>query len=80
MWKYCRIFDSIDKNVTHGSLHMPTYGGGTARSEYEVLTGNSITFLPSGCVPYELYVPDSGVWNGRYSEISGILHNCHASQ
>ena len=47
---------SIDKNVTHGSLHMPTYGGGTARSEYEVLTGNSITFLPSGCVPYELYV------------------------
>ena len=42
---------------------MPTYGGGTARSEYEVLTGNSITFLPSGCVPYELYVrtPEYGM-------------------
>ena len=54
---------SIDKNVTYGSLHMPTYGGGTARSEYEALTGNSITFLPSGCVPYELYVrtPEYGM-------------------
>ena len=54
---------SIDKNVTYGSLHMPTYGGGTARSEYEALTGNSITFLPSGCVPYELYIrtPEYGM-------------------
>ena len=54
---------SLDKNVIHGSLHMPTYGGGTARSEYEALTGNSITFLPSGCVPYELYTrtPEYGM-------------------
>lgn len=49
---------SMDENVKHGNLHVPTYGGGTAKSEYEALTGNSISFLPSGSVPYELYVRD----------------------
>ena len=54
---------SLDKNVKHGNLHMPTFGGGTARSEYEALTGNSMTFLPAGCVPYQLYVrePEYGM-------------------
>ena len=49
---------NLDENVKHGHLHMPTYGGGTARSEYEALTGNSISFLPAGSVPYQLYVRD----------------------
>ena len=49
---------SMDKNVKKGQLHVPTFGGGTARSEYEALTGNSIQFLPSGSVPYQLYVRD----------------------
>ena len=54
---------SMNKNVKHGMLHMPTFGGGTARSEYEALTGNSIQFLPSGSVPYQLYVrnPEYGM-------------------
>lgn len=49
---------SMNKNVKHGQLHVPTFGGGTARSEYEALTGNSIQFLPTGSVPYQLYVRD----------------------
>ena len=49
---------SMNKNVKHGQMHVPTFGGGTARSEYEALTGNSIQFLPSGSVPYQLYVRD----------------------
>ena len=49
---------SLNKNVKHGQLHVPTFGAGTARSEYEALTGNSMSFLPSGSVPYQLYVRD----------------------
>lgn len=49
---------SLNKNVTYGKLHVPTFGGGTARSEYEALTGNSIQFFPAACQPYELYVRD----------------------
>ena len=54
---------SMNKNVKHGQIHVPTFGGGTARSEYEALTGNSIQFLPSGSVPYQLYVrnPEYGM-------------------
>lgn len=49
---------SLNKNVKHGQMHVPTFGAGTARSEYEALTGNSMSFLPSGSVPYQLYVRD----------------------
>lgn len=49
---------SLSENVKHGQLHVPTFGGGTARSEYEALTGNSMYFLPAGSVPYQLYVGD----------------------
>lgn len=49
---------SLNENVKHGQLHVPTFGGGTARSEYEALTGNSMYFLPAGSVPYQLYVGD----------------------
>lgn len=47
---------SLNENVKHGLLHVPTFGGGTARSEYEALSGNSMYFLPAGSVPYQLYV------------------------
>lgn len=49
---------SLNQNVKHGQLHVHTFGGGTARSEYEALTGNSMAFLPAGSVPYQLYVRD----------------------
>ena len=49
---------SLNRNVKKGQLHVPTFGGGTARTEYEALTGNSMSFLPSGSVPYQLYVRD----------------------
>ena len=48
----------LNQNVKHGQIHVHTFGGGTARSEYEALTGNSMAFLPAGSVPYQLYVRD----------------------
>lgn len=35
------FIDGLQENVTRGWLFVPTFGGGTAHSEYEVLTGNS---------------------------------------
>ena len=43
-------------NVIHGDLCVSTYGGGTANSEFEFLTGNSMTFFPNGSIPYQQYV------------------------
>jgi phosphoglycerol transferase MdoB-like AlkP superfamily enzyme len=34
----------------------PNIGGGTANSEFEVLTGLSLAFLPAGAIPYQQYV------------------------
>lgn len=34
----------------------PQFGGGTSNVEFEVLTGFSTSFLPSGSVPYQQYI------------------------
>jgi phosphoglycerol transferase MdoB-like AlkP superfamily enzyme len=39
-----------------GWLLSPTFGGGTSNVEFEVLTGLSNAFLPSGSVPYQQYI------------------------
>lgn len=48
--------DSMQENTQKGALYVSTYGGGTANSEFEFLTGNSMAFLPTGSVPYLQYV------------------------
>lgn len=39
-----------------GYLLSPQFGGGTSNSEFEVLTGYSMSFLPSGSIPYQQYI------------------------
>ena len=39
-----------------GKLIVSVFGGGTANTEYEFLTGNSTAFLPEGSTPYLQYV------------------------
>lgn len=43
-------------NVVTGYLNVSVLGGNTANTEYEFLTGNSMAFLPAGCVPYQQYM------------------------
>ena len=45
-------------NVVHGDLCVSVYGGGTANSEFEFLTGNSMAFFPIGSIPYQQYIED----------------------
>lgn len=37
--------DQMSENVTKGWVRVPTFGGGTASTEYEMLTGNSVELL-----------------------------------
>ncbi|WP_052455792.1 LTA synthase family protein [Bhargavaea cecembensis] len=44
------------RDLQSGWFLAPVFGGGTANSEFEVLTGMTNTFLPNGSVPYQQYV------------------------
>lgn len=48
-------FKSISDCVSRGKLYVSAYGGGTANTEYEFLTGNSMANLGSGVYPYTIY-------------------------
>ncbi len=41
-----------------GTMVSCTFGGGTVRPEFEILTGVTTSMLPSGSVPYQQYVFD----------------------
>lgn len=49
-------FRKLQKEYTSGYVLSPQYGGLTANVEFEVLTGNSTSFLPSGSVPYQQFI------------------------
>lgn len=44
------------ENVVSGYMEASVLGGNTANTEYEFLTGDSMAFLPQGCIPYQQYV------------------------
>ena len=44
-----------DHTIT-GYAQVSVCGGNTANSEFEFLTGNTMSFLPSGSIPYQQYI------------------------
>lgn len=48
--------DSLSKNTVKGTLYSSVYGGNTANSEYEFLTGCSIAYFSERVVPYQLFM------------------------
>ena len=52
------FLDSLMKKTLSGYAYSSIFGGTTANSEYEFLTGNATAFLPEGSVPYQLYVDE----------------------
>ncbi|MBS0381428.1 MAG: LTA synthase family protein [Proteobacteria bacterium] len=42
----------LEQHGTSGQLHVPTFGGGTIRTEFEVLTGLSLRYFPDVQFPY----------------------------
>ncbi|AFM39741.1 phosphoglycerol transferase family protein, alkaline phosphatase superfamily [Desulfosporosinus acidiphilus SJ4] len=50
------FFHSLQKSQTSGTMLSAVYGGGTANTEFEALTGFSTQFLPNGSIAYDQYV------------------------
>lgn len=53
--EYLYHWYEIDDYIYRGNLYVSTYGGGTANTEFEFLSGNSCGNLPAGIVPYQMY-------------------------
>ncbi|MBD5141768.1 MAG: sulfatase-like hydrolase/transferase [Ruminococcus sp.] len=54
--EYMPFFKSINQNVTKGSAVVSCFGGRTCNSEFEFLTGMTMTFLPQNSYPYLQYI------------------------
>ena len=48
---YLHTLEGQENTIT-GDLLVSVFGGGTATTEFEVLTGDTMAFLPYGCSPY----------------------------
>lgn len=53
---YLDFYNSLEKNTIKGYVHSSVYGGYTANSEFEFLTGCSKAFMPGN--PYLQYLDD----------------------
>ena len=49
-------YKNLCKNYLSGNVITAQFGGGTSNSEFEVLTGYSNSYLPTGTVPYMQYI------------------------
>ena len=69
---------SLTEHCLKGTVYAPTWGGMTANSEYEFLTGDSMAFLPPASVPFQLYIrsarPSMASWLGEqgYAGIAAL--------
>lgn len=48
----------MESYTNQGNLYTSVYGGGTANSEFEFLTGNSVAYIPVGTVAFQMYVEE----------------------
>lgn len=55
---YLPFWRSLTENTVKGYAYSSVFGGTTANSEFEFLTGNSTAFTPPGTVPYQMYVKE----------------------
>ncbi|MBP5655486.1 MAG: LTA synthase family protein [Clostridiales bacterium] len=50
-------------NTLSGMAFASVFGGNTCNTEYEVLTGMSMAFVPDGSVPYQSYIADNKIYS-----------------
>lgn len=65
----------ISNITTSGNLHVPTFGGGTARTEFEVMTGMSLDYFSPGELPQNTYLKKESVESLAYVLDSNIYEN-----
>lgn len=54
-------FRKLSQESLSGNINVPVTGGGTARTEFEVLTGNNFDYLIPGEIPYDSFVKEKNV-------------------
>lgn len=52
------FISNLTENTVKGNLYVNIFGGKTANTEYEFLTGNSEVFMPPSAVPYQTFVKE----------------------
>lgn len=53
---YMPVFNGLKDNSIKGYYYASMFGGGTARTEFELLTSCTSVFLPMGAMPFETYI------------------------
>lgn len=56
--EFLNLWDTRQENTVKGLVSVPVFGGWTANSEFEFLTGFSNAFFPSGIIPFQNYVKE----------------------
>ena len=49
------FLDALQENTVRGHLYASVFGGSTANSEYEFLSGHTMAFLPAGSIVYQQF-------------------------
>lgn len=70
-------FRKLKEEYTSGKLGVSVYGGGTANTEFEVLTGMSLKFFGIGEYPYESILRDRTVESVNYN-LRDLGYTSHA--
>ena len=70
------FYRTISGNAVTGRAYSSVFGGTTANSEYEFLTGHTTRFFPPGAVPYQLYVKEEE--QTLVSQMKGLGYTCVA--
>lgn len=68
--------NSLPDALQRGALLTSVHGGGTANSEFEFLTGDSIAFVGTGKYPYQLY--DLSDVDSLPRQLAGLGYATHA--
>lgn len=76
---YMPFFRGLTKNTIKGYTYSSVFGGNTANSEFEFLTGNTLAFLPDNSVPYQLFLRDrtAGLTSTLDAQGYGPLYALH---
>ena len=70
-------FRKLTQTFTHGMASAPTTGGGTVRTEFEVIKGNNIDYLTPGEIPYNTILK-SKYYNSVATTLKSEGYKAHA--
>ena len=67
---------SLRENTVYGIDYVSVFGAGTSNSEFEAMTGNTMSFFPSGCNVYQQFMHDKTFSISSY--LNSLGYSCDA--